>query len=122
MPNFLYERTKNKESIIQYLAVFTVYKIMLEIVYIVAVSYWYSYLGFVYKPVVWKCVLSYVLFEILVCKLERSVSVNGILVNTFFSICITPMLSFYWLADKNTLFLIYEVLFFIILIIDIMFK
>lgn len=115
MPNFLYERTKNKESIIQYLAVFTVYKIMLEIVYIVAVSYWYSYLGFVYKPVVWKCVLSYVLFEILVCKLERSVSVNGILVNTFFSICITPMLSFYWLADKNTLFLIYEVLFFIIL-------
>lgn len=115
MANVLVEQVKNKEKLIRYLAAFTIYKILIEYVYVVAVSYWYDYLGFIYSPSISKCVLSYAIFWALICVLDRTVSINGILVNSFFSVCIVPMLSFYWLADKNTLFLMYDVLFFIIL-------
>lgn len=105
---------KAKEKIVKYIAIYTIYKILLEFTYIVAVSYWYSYLGFTCNVNISKCVLSYVLFYLLMYCLPRDLTINGLLLNTFFSISTVPMLSFYWLADKKTISIIYVVLFFLI--------
>ena len=115
MTSSLINQLEKKESIVKYLALFMGYRVLLEYVYIIAVSYCFEYLGFPYTPNISKCVISYLLFWFLICTLDRRVSINGILVNSFFAICIIPMLSFYWLADKQTLYIIYEVVFFLIL-------
>ena len=115
MTSSLINQFKRKESIVKYLALYTCYKVLLEYVYTIAVSYWYEYLGFPYTPNISKCIISYMLFWFLICTLDRRVTVNGILINSFFSICIIPMLSFYWLADKESLYIVYEVIFFLIL-------
>lgn len=105
----------DKESALKNIGVLTLYKLFLEFIYVMAVSRFWAHNGFVFTPNFSKCILSYVLFFMLVCTLEREVAVNGIIVNFFFIICIMPMLSFYWLADKKTLYLVYEIIFFIIL-------
>lgn len=115
MSYIIYKQIEEKESVLKYLIVFTVYKILIELTYTVAVSHWYSYLGFIYSPNMCKCAASYILFWIMIIVLERKISVNGILVNTFFALCVVPMLSFYWLADKRFYCIAYELLFFIIL-------
>lgn len=104
------------ESRLYYIFLFTVYKIFLEYVYVRAVSYWYSYLGFIFQPNYAKCLISYALFISCVLIIPRNYSVCGILISLFFSISTIPMLSFYWLADKETLFSIYAVLFFCIMV------
>lgn len=105
---------KKKESFIKYAVIYLIYKILLEYTYVIGVSYWYSYLGFNYNPNIDKCILSYVIFGVLLFVLPRDLSINGQLLNTFFAVNTVPMLSFYWLANKQTSFTLYAVLFFLI--------
>ena len=103
------------ESRIFYYFIFAVYKVLIEFTYYIGVSHWYSYLGFILQPNYLKCLVSYILFSLCVLIIPRKYSLNGVLVSLFFSISTIPMLSFFWLADKELLFSLYAVLFFCIM-------
>lgn len=102
------------DKIRYYIAIYLAYKVLLEIAYVQGVSYWYDYLGFVYEPNVIKAVVSYALSIVLLINLPKKLSIDGVLINTYFSICVMPILSFYWLANKATIHVVYVILFFLI--------
>lgn len=100
----------------KYMFAYTAYKIMLEFAYAFGVSYWYGYMGFENTPNVGKMILSYIVFWMLVIILPKEPSKYGSLINLYFSICIVPMLSFYWFANRRTIYALLVALFFVILI------
>ncbi len=107
-------RGHKKESILWYVGIYLFYKVILECAYFISVSYWYSYIGFELKPSISKCIISYIIFVALLFVVPRELSINGQLLNTFFSIAIVPTLSFYWMADKSLTYVILVVVFFLI--------
>lgn len=100
----------------KYILIYTIYKIMLELAYILGVSYWYGYMGFIYTPNFVKLVFSYFVFWVLIMIIPKKTSKYGMLINLYFSICVVPMLSFFWLANRMTMHILLVVMFFVVML------
>ena len=103
-------------KLIKYILIYTFYKIMLELAYIIGVSYWYGYMGFLYIPNLCKMVVSYLILVALVVVIPKDATKYGTLINFYFSICIIPMLSFYWLANRMTVYVLLVITFFVVMV------
>lgn len=79
-----------------------IYKISYEIIYANVSSSLYSYYGLTWNPVIWKCVVSYIIFIGLVLLPERKGTVTKHLLNIYFIFTIIPMLSLFWQSDRST--------------------
>lgn len=94
---------KEKTTTLFYLLV---YKISYEIIYANVSSRIFSYSGLTWHPVVWKCVLSYVLFFCLALLPERKETVTKYLLNIYFVFTIIPMLSLFWQSDRSVSYIL----------------
>lgn len=103
-------------KLIKYILIYTFYKIMLELAYIIGVSYWYGYMGFLYILNLCKMVVSYLILVALVVVIPKDATKYGTLINFYFSICIIPMLSFYWLANRMTVYVLLVITFFVVMV------
>lgn len=79
-----------------------IYKISYEVIYANVSSSLYSYYGLTWNPVIWKCVVSYIIFIGLALLPDRKGTVTKHLLNIYFVFTIIPMLSLFWQSDRST--------------------
>jgi len=92
------------------------YKIVYELIYAYAVSPLFSYMLLVYTPNMYKMVLSYALFVMLIVVLpKQGAPVSRFLLSVFLIFTMVPLLSFYWQADGSTRYVMYCVISFVVL-------
>lgn len=83
------------------------FKIIYEIVYINFISPVFAYSGLIYTPDIPKCILSYVVYIILIMLLPRNMSrVSTYLIGIYFVFAIAPIISFYWLRSESTYYML----------------
>lgn len=83
-----------------------IYKVSYEIIYAKVSSILFAYSGLTWHPVIWKCVISYVIFFCLVLLPERKETVTKHLLNIYFIFTIIPMLSLFWQSNRSTNYII----------------
>lgn len=77
------------------------YKIILELSYIYAVSPLFYYSGLIYVPSISKLIISYIFTIIVVIILPKSNKVSGYLLNFMFIVTIVPLMSVFWMTDQS---------------------
>ncbi len=78
-----------------------IYKISYELIYAYVSSKIFAYSGLTWHPIMWKCVVSYVIFICLALLPERDGTVTKYLLNIYFIFTIIPMLSMFWQSDRS---------------------
>lgn len=96
---------KRRKSILWLSAI--VYKITLELFYILSVSTVYDYEGFVYEGKGWKYILSWFIYIFLTAMLPKSRDgIKETFLHLQFVITIAPLTVFYFAADQSTRYII----------------
>ena len=83
-----------------------IYKISYELIYAYVSSEIFAYSGLTWHPIMWKCVVSYVIFLCLALLPEREGTVTKYLLNIYFIFTIIPMLAIFWQSDRSVYYIL----------------
>lgn len=105
----------NLKDLFLTVSVLTFYRMLLDYTYSSFISPTFFYMGHIFIPNIGKGIFSYFMMYVLFLCIPQKHSKYGQFLNLFFSFSIVPLLSFYWLADKDTNSMVLSCLFFLIM-------
>lgn len=91
------------------------FKIVNEVLYMRLTSKLYPYSGLTYEPVLYKAVVSYVLFFVLCALPRKEKNISSYLLSIYLIFTMIPLLSLYWQSDRSTTYIIFCVIAYLIL-------
>lgn len=108
--NHIIEKINSKREI--YLVISLIlYKIVLELFYVIVISPRYAYEGLVYHGRAWKYIFSWLIYAYMIFILpKQQEGIKECFLHVQFAVTVAPMVVFYALADKSTSYLLMTII------------